>query len=33
MALVILDASRELTDLDEKIAGLVDEYGLGTLLY
>ena len=32
MALVILDASRELTDLDEKIAGLVDEYGLGTII-
>ncbi|MGD9623249.1 MAG: ribosome biogenesis GTPase Der [Arcobacter sp.] len=32
MALVVLDASRELTDLDEKIAGLVDEYGLGTII-
>ena len=32
MALVILDASRELTDLDEKIAGLVDEYGLGPMI-
>ncbi|WP_418178899.1 ribosome biogenesis GTPase Der [Aliarcobacter lanthieri] len=32
VALVILDASRELTDLDEKIAGLVDEYGLGTII-
>lgn len=32
MALLILDASRELTDLDEKIAGLVDEYGLGTII-
>lgn len=32
MALVILDASSELTDLDEKIAGLVDEYGLGTII-
>ncbi len=32
MALVILDASRELTDLDEKIAGLVDEYGLATII-
>ena len=32
MALVILDASSALTDLDEKIAGLVDEYGLGTII-
>jgi len=32
MALVVLDASTELTDLDEKIAGLVDEYGLGTII-
>uniref|UniRef100_UPI004048E079 ribosome biogenesis GTPase Der n=1 Tax=Aliarcobacter sp. TaxID=2321116 RepID=UPI004048E079 len=32
MALVILDASKELADLDEKIAGLVDEYGLGTII-
>ena len=32
MALVVLDASRELTDLDEKIAGLVDEYGLATII-
>lgn len=32
VALVILDASTELTDLDEKIAGLVDEYGLGTII-
>ncbi len=32
LALVILDASRELVDLDEKIAGLVDEYGLGTII-
>ncbi len=32
VALVVLDASRELTDLDEKIAGLVDEYGLGTII-
>lgn len=32
MALVVLDASKELTDLDEKIAGLVDEYGLGTII-
>ena len=32
MALLVLDASRELTDLDEKIAGLVDEYGLATII-
>ena len=32
MALVILDASKELSDLDEKIAGLVDEYGLATII-
>ena len=32
MALVILDASEPLADLDEKIAGLVDEYGLGTII-
>lgn len=32
LALVILDASEELVDLDEKIAGLVDEYGLGTII-
>ena len=32
MALVILDASDELVDLDEKIAGLVDQYGLGTII-
>ena len=32
VALLVLDASRELTDLDEKIAGLVDEYGLGTII-
>jgi GTP-binding protein len=32
MALVVLDASKELTDLDEKIAGLVDEYGLATII-
>ena len=32
MALVVLDASKELADLDEKIAGLVDEYGLGTII-
>ena len=32
LALVVLDASDELFDLDEKIAGLVDEYGLGTII-
>ncbi|RXJ86438.1 ribosome biogenesis GTPase Der [Arcobacter sp. CECT 8985] len=32
LALVILDASEELVDLDEKIAGLVDQYGLGTII-
>ena len=32
LALVVLDASRELVDLDEKIAGLIDEYGLGTII-
>lgn len=32
VALVVLDASNELADLDEKIAGLVDEYGLGTII-
>ncbi|RXK14283.1 ribosome biogenesis GTPase Der [Halarcobacter mediterraneus] len=32
LALLILDASDELVDLDEKIAGLVDKYGLGTII-
>jgi GTP-binding protein len=32
LAIVVLDASRELTDLDEKIAGLVDKFGLGTVI-
>ncbi len=32
LALVVLDASEELVDLDEKIAGLVDQYGLGTII-
>ena len=32
VALVVLDASAELADLDEKIAGLVDEYGLATII-
>ncbi|RXJ89243.1 ribosome biogenesis GTPase Der [Arcobacter sp. CECT 8983] len=32
LALLVLDASTELVDLDEKIAGLVDTYGLGTII-
>ncbi len=32
LALLILDASCPLVDLDEKIAGLVDEYALGTII-
>ncbi len=32
VALLILDASQSFTDLDEKIAGLVDEYALGTII-
>ncbi|RXK07798.1 ribosome biogenesis GTPase Der [Halarcobacter bivalviorum] len=32
LALLVLDASSELVDLDEKIAGLVDKYGLGTII-
>ncbi len=32
LALVVLDASAPLSDLDEKIAGLVDEYGLATII-
>jgi len=32
IALVVLDASKQMSDLDEKIAGLVDEYGLGTII-
>jgi GTPase len=32
LALLVLDASRDLVDLDEKIAGLVDEFGLGTII-
>lgn len=32
LALVVLDASEDLVDLDEKIAGLVDQYGLGTII-
>eukprot|EP01155_Anaeramoeba_flamelloides_P029386 Anaeramoba_flamelloidesa85110_48.p1 GENE.a85110_48~~a85110_48.p1 ORF type:complete len:467 (-),score=36.01 a85110_48:496-1896(-) len=32
LALVVIDASKPLTDQDEKIAGLVDEYALGTII-
>jgi len=32
LALVVLDASEPFADLDEKIAGLVDQYGLGTII-
>lgn len=32
LALVVIDASKPLTDQDEKIAGLVDQYALGTIL-
>ena len=32
LALLVLDASEPFVDLDEKIAGLVDEYGLGTIV-
>jgi len=32
VALVVLDASEPFADLDEKIAGLVDQYGLGTII-
>lgn len=32
MALVVLDASNGIADLDEKIAGLVDEFGLATII-
>ena len=32
LALLVLDASEPFVDLDEKIAGLVDEYGLGTII-
>ena len=32
VALLILDASAPLSDLDEKISGLVDDYGLGTII-
>lgn len=32
MALVILDASQPISDQDEKISGLVDKFGLGTII-
>jgi GTP-binding protein len=32
MALVVLDASKPLSDQDEKISGLDDEFGLGTII-
>ncbi len=32
IALLILDASKKFTDLDEKIAGLADTYGLGVII-
>lgn len=32
VALLVLDASDTLTELDEKIAGLVDEFGLATII-
>jgi GTP-binding protein len=32
LALVVLDASKGIADLDEKIAGLVDEFGLATII-
>ncbi len=32
LALIVLDASKPLTDQDEKISGLVDQYGLGTII-
>jgi GTP-binding protein len=32
MALLILDASEPFADLDEKISGLVDKFGLGTII-
>jgi len=32
LALLVLDASHKLVDLDEKIAMLVDKYGLGTII-
>lgn len=32
MALVVLDASQPISDQDEKISGLVDKFGLGTII-
>jgi GTP-binding protein len=32
LAILVLDASETLKELDEKIAGLVDEYGLGVII-
>lgn len=32
MALLVLDASQPFADLDEKISGLVDKFGLGTII-
>ena len=32
LALIVLDASQPLSDQDEKISGLVDQYGLGTII-
>jgi GTP-binding protein len=32
LALVVLDASRQISDQDEKISGLVDQFGLGTII-
>lgn len=32
LALIVLDASQPLSDQDEKISGLVDQFGLGTII-
>jgi GTP-binding protein len=32
LALIVLDASKPFTDQDEKISGLVDQFGLGTII-
>ncbi len=32
LALLVLDASKPFSDLDEKISGLVDKFGLGTII-
>ncbi len=32
LALIVLDASKPLTDQDEKISGMVDRFGLGTII-